>query len=91
MAGRALYDDPKRTERECPYMVEIPVPNNGFGETLDLMLLFHTKLNITSRRGHGRRVADRDYARWCFEDRLHAKSFCNMFDGAIIESDLRST
>ena len=85
MAGRALYDDPKRNERECPNIVELPVPDNGFGETLELIRLFHVKLSIEARSGRGRREEGRDYVRWCFADRMNAKAFCNMFDGGLIE------
>ena len=80
-----MYADPTHNERECPNMVEVLVPEIGFDETLELIRLFHVKLKIERRSGRGRRWNDRDYVRWCFADRNHAKAFCAMFGGALIE------
>jgi len=75
----------KRNEHDYPHIVEIVVPEFGFGRRLDDMSLAHRKLGIEQHRGGGRRDSEGHfYARWCFADREHAGSFARAFGGSVV-------
>ena len=73
----------KKNERDYPHIVEIAIPEFGFGRQLDDMDRAHRKLGIQQRRGGGRRDENGFYARWCFADREHAESFARAFGGTL--------
>ena len=65
--GRA---SPKAIEREFPHIVEMIVPEGGFGKILDAMFDFHARHGIRAINSTGRRDENgRDIIRWCFADR----------------------
>lgn len=56
-------------ERDFPHVVEMLVPESGFGKKLDAMYDFHERHGIRAQRGRGRRdERGRDYVTWCFAD-----------------------
>jgi hypothetical protein len=70
----------KSIERDFPHIVEMIVPEGGFGKTLDAMYDFHARHGIQAQRGRSRRDENgRDYIRWCFADPAIAKSFATVF------------
>jgi hypothetical protein len=70
----------KSIERDFPYIVEMIVPEGGFGKTLDAMYEFHTRHGIRAINSTGRRDENaRDIIRWCFADPAIAKSFATVF------------
>jgi hypothetical protein len=73
-------------ERNCPHIVEFPVPENGFGKTLDFIFVFHANLGIEPKRGSRQRREDQEFARWCFADPQHAASFQALFGGEAIRA-----
>ncbi|MFZ0027887.1 MAG: hypothetical protein WBV76_19535 [Pseudolabrys sp.] len=75
--GRA---SPKAIEREFPHIVEMILPEGGFGRTLDAMFDFHARHGIRAINSTGRRDENgRDIIRWCFADPKLAEAFANEF------------
>jgi hypothetical protein len=59
----------KAIEKDFPHIVEMIVPEGGFGKTLDAMYDFHARHGIRAINSTGRRDWNgRDYIRWCFAD-----------------------
>ena len=76
--GRA---SPKAIEREFPHIVEMIVPEGGFGRTLDAMFDFHARHSIRAINSTGRRDENgRDIIRWCFADPKLAEAFASEFN-----------
>ena len=75
----------RMNERMCPHIVEVAVPENGFGPVLNEIHTFHETLAIKPRQGRWRRKDDRDYARWCFADPQYAAQFQAFFGGELIK------
>ena len=76
---------PEATERAFPYIVEMLVPEGGFGPELDAMHQCHARHGIQVQRGRNRREDGRDYIRWCFADPGVAAEFADEFGGTIGE------
>jgi hypothetical protein len=77
---------PKSIERDFPFIVEIVVPESGFGRRLDAMYDFHASHGIQAQRGRSRRDEDgRDYIRWCFADRKIAAAFAAEFGAKVLD------
>ena len=74
----------RQNERECPNIVELPVPPGGFGKRLDEIFAFHRQLGIPDLRGNRQRRADQEFVRWCFKDREHADAFAARFGGSLV-------
>jgi hypothetical protein len=55
----------KPVAREFPFVVEIMVPEGGFGRRLDDMHAFHRQRRITDHHIPRRRDGEHDYIRWC--------------------------
>jgi hypothetical protein len=72
----------RTNEREFPNIVELPVPPNGFGKTLDLIHEFHSERGLDIRRGRGQRRNDQDFVRWCFASCADAEAFKTKFGDA---------
>jgi hypothetical protein len=72
---------PNSIERDFPHIVEMIVPEGGFGKALDAMYDFHARHGIRAINSTGRRDENgRDYIRWCFADRGLAAAFAKEFD-----------
>jgi len=69
----------RANERDFPNIVELIVPPNGFGRTLDSIHEFHRQRGLEARRGRGQRRDDQDYVRWCFASRDDADAFKTAF------------
>ena len=75
--GRTSF---KSLERDFPHIVEMIVPEGGFGRTLDAMYDFHARHGIRAINSTGRRDEyNRDYIRWCFADPKLAEAFASAF------------
>ena len=74
----------KAIERYYPHIVELIVPLNGFGTTLNVMHNWHFNRGIQAQRGSGRYHQRRHYVRWCFADPEDAKAFQEEFGGKLI-------
>jgi hypothetical protein len=68
-------------ERDYPHIVEMLVPEGGFGKKLDAMYDWHRARGILFQRGRSRRDENgRDYIRWCFADADTAAAFAAEFN-----------
>ena len=76
---------PEDTERDYPHVVEMLVPEDGFGPKLVAMHQFHSRRRIQVQPGRSRREYGRDYIRWCFADPEVAAEFADGFGGTIGE------
>ena len=57
----------RMNERECPHMIELAHPPDGFGIMLvERMTRFHTERGVAIQRGRRQRREDREYVRFCF-------------------------
>jgi hypothetical protein len=67
-------------ERDFPHIVEMAIPDGGFGDRLDAMHDWHLARGIQAKHGQGRRDERGQYfIRWCFADPAMAKSFATTF------------
>jgi len=72
----------RMNERECPHMIELAHPPDGFGIMLvERMTRFHTERGIAIRRGRRQRRDEREYVRFCFADAATADAFHAAFGG----------
>ena len=70
----------KSNERDFPHIVEMIVPEGGFGKALDAMYEWHIHRGIRAINSAGRRDENnRDYIRWCFADPALAQAFADEF------------
>jgi hypothetical protein len=70
----------KAAERDFPHVVEIPIPEGGFGDRLNAMHDWHLVRSIQARHGQSRRDENGQYfVRWCFADATTAKIFADEF------------
>ena len=66
----------KSLEQDFPHIVEMIVPEGGFGRTLDAMFDFHARHSIRAINSTGQRDGNgRTYIRWCFADPALAEAF----------------
>ncbi len=79
----------RMNERMCPHIVELLVPENGFGDQLSALHSFHANLGIAHHLGRAIRKNDRDYVHWCFADEQQAKSFHAAFGGEIVKPEIK--
>ena len=68
-------------ERDCPHIVELPLPSGGFRSKSDDILAFHRERGIPPRRGRGWHDDEQYYVRFCFADPAHADAFRERFGG----------
>jgi hypothetical protein len=68
--------NPKAIEKDFPHIVEMRVPEGGFGSKLNAMHRWHDARGIPALNSTGRRDEhNRDYIRWCFADPEIAELF----------------
>jgi hypothetical protein len=65
----------RMNERDAPHIVELPVPEGGFGRALDAIHDFHRMRDIESRRGRRQRRDEQEFVRWCFANPVDAAEF----------------
>jgi hypothetical protein len=74
---------PESIEQDFPHVVEMIVPEGGFGKSLDAMYDFHARHGIRAINSTGRRdESGRDHIRWCFADPVVAETFACEFGAA---------
>jgi hypothetical protein len=81
MTNRKGETTGRTNEREYPHIVEMPLPDGGFGKTLDAMEAFHRELGIEFHRGRSFRRVGGYVCRWCFRDAETAEAFRVKFGG----------
>ncbi|HZC54888.1 MAG TPA: hypothetical protein VE396_02415 [Xanthobacteraceae bacterium] len=72
------------SQREFPFVVQLVVPDGGFGCTLDAINAWHHYKKNTQRRGPPQRFGEREFWSWGFEGLEIAKSFRQHFGGEIV-------
>jgi hypothetical protein len=71
-------------ERNFPFVVQIAVPDDGFGLKLDAINAWHRYSNNKQRRGRPQPLGERKFWRWCFKDFETADKFRTRFGGEVI-------
>ena len=72
----------RRNESECPHIVEMALPRDGFDHRLRRQMEdFHLSHKIKARFGRRTRYGSQEYCRWCFADPLCADGFRERFGG----------
>ena len=66
--------------RRFPFVVQIAVPDGGFGRTLDAVNAWHLYSKVRQRR----HTKEKDFYRWHFEDAKTAEIFRQRFGGEIV-------
>ena len=70
----------KSIERDFPHIVEMIVPEGGFGTRLNAMYEWHSARGIRAINSTGRRNENgRDHIRWCIADADTAAEFAAEF------------
>lgn len=80
----------RSNEAAFPFVVQIAVPDGGFGCTLDAINAWHCYSKNRQRRGQRQRIGVREYWSWCFEGLEIAKEFRQRFGGEILPVTIRS-
>lgn len=76
-------------ERDFPFVVQIVVPDGGFGCMLDAINAWHCYGKNRQRRGPRQQVGEQEFWRWCFEGLEVAKTFRQRFGGEIMPVTIR--
>lgn len=79
----------RSNEAAFPFVVQIAVPDGGFGGTLDAINAWHCYNKSPQRRGQRQHNGARDYWSWCFEGLEVAKRFRQRFGGQIMPVNIR--
>lgn len=80
----------RSNEAAFPFVVQIAVPDGGFGCTLDAIYAWHCYSKNRQRRGQRQRVGAQEYWTWCFEGLEIAKEFRHRFGGEILPMTVRA-
>ena len=76
-------------ERHNPHMVELAVPQYGFGPTLSTMHDWHREHGMASKQGASWRDSAGDHVRWSFADPEIANAFAKRFGGRRLTAEKR--
>jgi hypothetical protein len=76
----------RANERNFPFIVQIAVPDGGFGAALGSINAWHRYSKNRQRPGSRQRIGAQDCWRWCFESVEIAQKFQQRFGGEIIHS-----
>jgi hypothetical protein len=87
--GRSKKTPARVRQRDFPFVVQIVVPDGGFGCTLDAVNAWHYYTKNTQRRGPPQRLGEREFWSWCFEGLEMAKSFRHRFGGEIVPVSIK--
>jgi hypothetical protein len=79
----------RNEQRKFPFVVQVVVPDGGFGCTLDAINAWHRYSKNTQRRGPPSQLGEREFWSWCFEGLEIAKSFRHRFGGEIVPVTIR--
>jgi hypothetical protein len=80
----------RSNEAAFPFVVQIAVPDGGFGCTLDAINAWHCYGKNRQRRGQRQRLGTQEYWSWCFEGLEIAKEFRQRFGGEILPVTVRA-
>jgi hypothetical protein len=76
----------RANERNYPFIVQIAVPDGGFGAALGAINAWHRYSKNRQRPGTRQRIGEQDWWRWCFESAAIAEKFQQRFGGEIVHS-----
>jgi len=71
-------------ERKFPFVVQIAVPDGGFGCTLDAINAWHFYSKHGQRLGRRQEIGEQQFWRWCFEKQEIAEHFRRRFGGEMV-------
>jgi hypothetical protein len=74
----------RSNERRFPFVVQLVVPEGGFGRTLDTINAWHRYGVVQQRIGQRQIMGDQEFWRWCFEDVKTAEFFRQRFGGELL-------
>lgn len=74
----------RSNEAAFPFVVQIAVPDGGFGYALDAINAWHCYGKNRQRRGQRQHLGAQEYWSWCFEGLEIAKEFRQRFGGEIL-------
>jgi hypothetical protein len=81
-SGKALTNESK-----YPYIVELAVEARELDAELSRQIIgFHKSRQIEPRHGRRISIGGQAYFRWCFSDLATARTFCERFDGALVQN-----
>jgi hypothetical protein len=82
MTYRQVERIARMNERDFPHLVEVALPDDGFGDNMLYDIeAFHRERGIEMRRGRRRHRDGQEYVRWCFGDQAHADEFVKRIGG----------
>jgi hypothetical protein len=76
-------------ERNFPFVVQIAVPDNGFGSRLDAINAWHRYSTNKQRRGRPQSLGEKKFWRWCFKEFESADKFRQRFGGEVVSGPVR--
>jgi hypothetical protein len=76
-------------ERNFPFVVQIVVPDDGFGSKLDAINAWHLYSKNKQRRGRLQSIGEKKFWRWCFKDFETAEKFRQRFGGDVVSGPVR--
>jgi hypothetical protein len=72
------------SERRFPFIVQIEVPETGFGLTIDAINAWHRYTNNKQQRARPQHAGRQKFGRWCFARLEIAEKFRGRFGGEIV-------
>jgi hypothetical protein len=75
-------------ERDFLHIVELALPEGGFGRTLDAIHDFHRLRGIEDWRGRRVRRDEQECVRWCFASVTDADDFAKQFGGSRVQPEV---
>jgi hypothetical protein len=76
---------PRMNERGFAHIVELALPEGGFGTRLNDIDAFHRLRGIESRCGSRQRRDEQEYVPWCFASAIDADDFAQQFGGTRLQ------
>jgi hypothetical protein len=76
-------------ERNFPFVVQIAVPDGGFGSKLEAINAWHRYSKNKQRRGRPQSLGEKKFWRWCFKDFETADKFRQRFGGEVVSGPVR--
>jgi len=76
-------------ERHFPFVVQIAVPDGGFGCRLDAINAWHFYSGNRQRQARPQSIGEQQFWRWCFENWEVAETFRQRFGGEMVPMVMR--
>lgn len=70
--------------RDCPFVVQVAIPDGGFECTLGAIKAWHHHNGNPERRGQRHLAGEQEFWRWCFDGLEIAKAVRHRFGGQIL-------